>query len=142
MVQVQQGELKKSGSFRFFSRANVAYSDNICAMKRQVILYGPGIIKFLLSLTIEARIKIEWTLELIRTLDLIPSKYFRHLEGTKGLFEIRVEFAGNIYRLFCFFEKQQTVVIISGFIKKSQKTPRKLIQQAIILKKRYHEEKE
>lgn len=110
-------------------------------MKRQLLFYGRKIISFLEALDEETRDKIEWTLELIRTLDIIPVKYFKHLEGTKGLYEIRVESGSLAYRMFCFFDSGKIIVVVSGFIKKQQKTPRREIQQALLLKKQYHEEK-
>ena len=38
--------------------------------------------------------KIEWTLNLIQITQKVPEKYFKHLEGIKGLYEIRVEVRG------------------------------------------------
>ena len=64
--------------------------------------------------------KIEWTLNLIQITQKIPEKYFKHLEGIKGLFEIRVEVAGNIYRIFSFFDKGNLVVLGNAFQKKTQ----------------------
>ena len=141
MVQVQQGEPEKKRIFRFFLPCKVARTDNICNIKRQLIFYGRKIISFLEALDDESRDKLEWTLELIRTLDIIPLKYFKHLEGTKSLYEIRVESGSIAYRLFCFFDKGNIIVVVSGFIKKQQKTPLREIQQALKLKKQYHEEK-
>ena len=63
--------------------------------------------------------KIEWTLQLIRTTQQVPEKYFRHMEGTKGLFEIRVEVGNNIFRIFSFFDKGNLVVLGNGFKKKT-----------------------
>lgn len=61
---------------------------------------------------------------------LFPKKYFRHLESIEGLFEIRVEFKSNIYRIFCFFDEGNLVVLINSFQKKSQKTPKTEIELA------------
>ena len=110
-------------------------------MKRQLLFYGRKIFSFLGALDDDSREKVEWTLELIRTLDVIPLKYFKHLEGTKGLYEIRVESCSIAYRLFCFFDQENIIVVVSGFKKKQQKTPLREIQQALKLKKQYHEEK-
>lgn len=104
-------------------------------MKRQLLFYGRKIISFLEALDEESRGKVEWTLELIRTLDAIPVKYFKHLEGTKGLYEIRVEWGSSAYRMFCFFDQGNIIVVVSGFIKKQQKTALREIQQAQKLKK-------
>ena len=79
--------------------------------------------------------KFNWTLKLIATLDRVPAKYFKHIQNSDGLYEIRVESGGNIFRVFCFFDKGKMIILINGFQKKSQKTPRKEIQMAEKLKK-------
>jgi len=54
----------------------------------------------------------------------VPEKYFKHIEGTKGLYEIRVEADGNIFRIFSFFDKGNLIVLGNAFQKKTQKTPK------------------
>jgi phage-related protein len=85
--------------------------------------------------------KFNWTLELISELERIPIKYFRHLEDSDGIYEIRVEVGTNIYRVFSFFDKGQLVILLNGFQKKTEKTPKKEIEQAQKLRKEYYEEK-
>lgn len=72
----------------------------------------------------------------------IPSKFFKHIENTDGLYEIRIEFEGNIYRIFCCFDKGNLVVLLNVFQKKTQKTPKREIELAINLKFDYFESKE
>ena len=64
------------------------------------------------------------------------------MTGSSGIFEIRVEVGSNIYRVFSFFDKGQLIVLVNGFQKKSQKTPKKEIELAEKLKKQYFDEKE
>ena len=78
---------------------------------------------------------------MIATVDRIPVKYFKHIEDSTGLFEIRVESGSNIYRVFSFFDKGQLVILVNGFQKKSQMTPKKEIEKAEKLKKQYFDEK-
>ncbi len=78
---------------------------------------------------------------MIATLERIPEKYFKHLTGTSGLYEVRVEVGSEIYRVFCFFDKGQLVVLVNGFQKKTQKTPKAEIELAEKLKKQYFDEK-
>jgi phage-related protein len=85
--------------------------------------------------------KIEWTLNLIRVTPIVPIKYFKHLEGTKGLYEVRVEVGSNIYRIFTFFDKGNLVVLGNGFQKKSQKTPKQEIEKALKIMEEYENEK-
>jgi phage-related protein len=56
---------------------------------------------------------------LIATLDRIPEKYFKHITGTDGIYEIRVEVGSDIYRVFSFFDKGQLVILVNGFQKKT-----------------------
>ncbi len=85
--------------------------------------------------------KILWTLQIIETLDRIPEIYFKHLENTEGLYEIRVQVGSNIFRIFCFFDNNNLVVVGHGFQKKTQKTPTSEIERAAKIKKEYYEEK-
>ncbi len=63
------------------------------------------------------------------------------MTGTDGLYEIRIEFESNIYRIFCCFDKGNLVVLFNGFQKKSQKTPKKEIELALKLKEEYFNSK-
>lgn len=80
-------------------------------------------------------------MKLIATVERIPIKYFSHIKNSSGLYEIRVEVGSNIFRVFCFFDKEQMIVLINGFQKKSQKTSIKEIEKAEKLKKQYFYEK-
>jgi phage-related protein len=85
--------------------------------------------------------KFDWTLELIATIDRVPKKYFQHMEGTAGLYEIRVEVGSNIFRAFAFFDEGNLIVVANAFQKKSQKTPKNEIEFAKKIKKEYFNEK-
>lgn len=85
--------------------------------------------------------KIEWTLNLLRTIDRVPKKYFEHITGTDGLFEVRVELDGNIFRIFAFFDKGNLIVLGNGFQKKSHKTPKIEIEKALKIKSEYEKER-
>jgi len=84
--------------------------------------------------------KIEWTLNLIRVTRKVPEKYFKHLEGTKGPYEIRVEVGSNIYRIFSFFDKGNLVVLGNAYQKKSQKTPKQELEKALKIMEEYQNE--
>lgn len=85
--------------------------------------------------------KIEYVFKLVRTVKNVPRKFLDHMTGTDGLYEIRVEFESNIYRIFCCFDKGNLVVLFNGFQKKSQKAPRKEIDLALKLKEDYFNSK-
>ncbi|MEO6981220.1 MAG: type II toxin-antitoxin system RelE/ParE family toxin [Mucilaginibacter sp.] len=77
----------------------------------------------------------------MRVTKYVPEKYFKHLEGTKGLYEIRVEVGNNIYRIFSFFDKGNLVVLGNAFQKKTQKTPRQEIEKALKIMEEYNNAK-
>ncbi len=108
---------------------------------RQVVAYKSYFLDFYKSLNDPVQRKIEWTLNLIRLTPQIPEKYFKHLEGTKGLYEVRIEVGSNIYRIFAFFDKGNLVVLGNGFQKKSQKTPKQEIERALKIMEEYQNEK-
>lgn len=89
----------------------------------------------------KVKAKIIWTLELIEELHRIPETYFKYIENTEGLYEIRVQVGSDIFRIFCFFDEGQLVVLANGFQKKTQKTPKKEIELAIKIKTEYENER-
>jgi len=85
--------------------------------------------------------KIEFVFKVIRTVNNVPKKFLEHLTGTDGLYEIRIEFESNIYRIFCCFDKGKLIVLLNGFQNKTQKTPKKEIDLALSLKDEYFNSK-
>ena len=108
---------------------------------RNIFYYKSYYLDFYKTLDTDVKKKFNWTLKLISTLERVPIKYFNHIKNSSGLFEIRVEVGGNIFRVFSFFDKGQMIILINGFQKKSQKTPKKEIEKAEKLKKQYFDEK-
>lgn len=80
-------------------------------------------------------------MDIIEHIDRIPSTYLKYLEGTNGLFEVRVQLGNNIFRIFYFFDGNKFVILLSGFQKKTQKTPFEEIRRAERLMTEYYEEK-
>jgi len=107
--------------------------------KRQLVFFKSYFRIFFEPLNNKLKDKIDEVLFMIRIADRIPSKFFQHMKGTNGLFEIRVEYQSNIYRIFCCFDAGNLVVLFNGFQKKSQKTPRKEIDKALRIKDEYFE---
>ncbi len=70
-----------------------------------------------------------------------PSEYLKHLEGTDGLYEVRVQHGNNVFRIFCFFDEGKLIVLANGFYKKTQKTPKIEIEKALKIKREYEQEK-
>ena len=108
---------------------------------RTLLVYGDDFWEFYESQRPEVQKKIDWVIDLARTEKFLPEKFFKHLEGTTGLFELRVKVGTNIFRIFCFFDKGNLIIILNGFHKKTDKTPRNEIKRAEELKKQYYESK-
>lgn len=109
---------------------------------RQIIYYKKYFLDFFDQQTTIVKEKIDHVLFVVTVAERIPGKFFQHLEGTEGLYEIRVEFQGNIYRIFCCFDEGQVIVLFNGFQKKSQKTPGGEIERALKIMTEYFDEKQ
>jgi phage-related protein len=77
--------------------------------------------------------------ELIKQVDRVPITFLAPMTGYDGLFEVKIEFESNIYRIFCCFDQDRLVVLFNGFQKKTQKTPKNEIEKAMRLKNEYFE---
>ena len=92
---------------------------------------------FLDSLSGKQAQKITWVLRLIEELDVVPRQYLKKLVNTEDIWEVRVQFGGNIFRLLGFFDGSMLLILTNGFVKKSQKTPRQEIELAVRRKNEY-----
>ena len=110
-------------------------------MIRKIIFFETHFIEFYQDQNEKVKGKIQYVLELIKQVERVPEKFLKHLTGTDGLYEIRVEYQSNIYRIFCCFDKGKLVILFNGFQKKTQKTPKKEIERAVKLMKAYFEQK-
>ena len=96
---------------------------------------------FLDSLNGKQAQKIVWVLELFEELSIVPKQYFKKLKNTNDIWEIRVLFSGDIFRMLGFFESSGNFILTNGFVKKSQKTPQSEIKTAEDRKRNYCERK-
>jgi phage-related protein len=104
---------------------------------RKLIFFRTYFRDFVDSLPKKVQEKIGSVLYTITVSPRIPIRFFQHIVGTAGLYEIRVEFESNIYRIFCCFDRGNLVVLLNGFQKKSQKTPKSEIDKALKIKEEY-----
>ncbi len=107
---------------------------------RTIIFYKNYFDEFFIKQRDKVKAKIIWTFDLIEELQRVPETYLKHLENTDGLFEIRVQQGSDIFRIFCFFDQGQLVVLANGFQKKTKKTPKKEIEKALKIKEEYENE--
>ena len=109
---------------------------------RTVIAYKDYFEDFLKKQPTKVQNKIFKIIEAIETLERVPKNYLKAITGTKGLQEARISLFSNIWRVFCFFDGDKLVILLNGFMKKTQKTPKKEIEKALRLMKEYYKEKE
>ncbi|MEO8446410.1 MAG: type II toxin-antitoxin system RelE/ParE family toxin [bacterium] len=105
--------------------------------ERQIIFHRHYFQDFYVAQNEKVREKIGYVFRIVKTVEKIPEKFLKHLEGTDGLYEIRVEVGSDIFRMICSFDKGNVVVLFNAFQKKSQKTPKREIALAGKLKKEY-----
>ena len=105
--------------------------------ERQIVFHRHYFHDFYLEQSDQVREKIGYVFRVVKTVDKVPEKFLKHLEGTEGLYEIRIEVGNDIYRIFCCFDRGNLVVLFNGFQKKSRKTPKQEIELAEKLKKEY-----
>lgn len=106
-------------------------------MERKIKTYGGYFEAFLSTLDEKVRRKIYYGLDLLKFQDIISRKFVKHIKD--GLFELRTEWEGNIYRVFFIFDGDKIVVLFNGFQKKTQKTPSSEINKALKIKKEYYD---
>lgn len=108
---------------------------------REVVTYKHYFDDFFKEQTRKVQDKIIKVLDIIEQVERVPTTYLKYMEGTNGLFEVRVQFGSNIFRIFCFFDGNKFVVLLSGFQKKAQRTPQVEIDRAVRLMNEYYNEK-
>jgi len=106
-------------------------------MNRQIVFYKEHFLDFYKDLDNKVKEKIQYVFELIKQVERVPVKFLSPMTSCDGLFEIRVEYQSNIYRIFCCFDQGQLVILFNGFQKKTQKTPKTEIEKAMKLKQEY-----
>ena len=110
-------------------------------MIRRIVFYEDYFLDFYSRQDEATQTKIDFVLELIRTIERVPIKFFKYLEGTNGLYEIRVRSGNKHIRIISFLDEGNLVILINSFFKKSMKTPKKEIDLAERLKKEYFNKK-
>jgi phage-related protein len=108
---------------------------------RTIIAYRHYFEDFLRNQPIKVQNKIFKILDISVFQQMIPLKYLEHIEGVEGLYKTKFSLGSDIWRVFCFFDEGKIVILLNGFRKKSQKTPKDEIKLEIKLKNEYYEDK-
>ena len=109
-------------------------------MKRKIKTYGGYFEAFIETLSEKELRKLDYVISLLETEDRLPIRFIKLLRD--GLYELRVGYGGNIYRVFFIFDDGAIVVLFNGFQKKTQKTPQAEIEKALKIKEAYYEDKQ
>ena len=110
-------------------------------MKRKIVFYGDYFLDFYSKQDLRTQQKIDYVLDLIRNVERVPSRFLKYLEGTDGLYEIKVLSNNRNIRIFSFFDENQLIILINCFYKKTNKTPKQELAHGIRLKDDYFAEK-
>jgi phage-related protein len=108
---------------------------------RSVIAYKNYFFDFLSYQRPKVKEKIYWTIKVFEEIKVIPTEYLKHIEGTNGLYEMRIQLGSDAFRIFCFFDNGNCVILGNGFQKKTQRTPLQEIERALQIIKEYENEK-
>ena len=109
-------------------------------IEREIIRYDNYYDDFISTLSVEVIKKIHYVFDMLATEERISKKFVKHVRD--GIYEIRITYNGNIYRIFFIFDEGKIVVLFNGFQKKTQEIPEREIQKAIKIKKEYYEYKQ
>lgn len=107
---------------------------------RTIITYKNYFEDFLRKQPVKVQDKIYKILEIIEFQQRVPLKYLKHIEGTEGLYEVRISLSTDIWRIFCFFDKGKLIILLNGFQKKTQKTPKNERSLALRLQEEYYKD--
>jgi phage-related protein len=108
---------------------------------REVVEFENHFSEYLKLQNVKVQNKIFKIIEAIETLERVPINYLKLIQGTNSLYEARIQLGSDIWRVFCFFDNGKLVILLNGFTKKTQKTPKKEIEKAIQLKQKYYDTK-
>ena len=103
---------------------------------RKILTYGGYFEAFLETLSEKEQRKVDYVVSLLASQNRLPTMFMKHIGD--GLFELRIMWENNIYRVFFIFDEGNIVVLFSGFQKKTQKTPQEEIEKAIKIKEAYY----
>ncbi len=108
---------------------------------RDVVEFENHFSDFLKKQPVKVQNKIYKIIEAIETLERVPSNYLKAIVGTNELYEARIRLGSDIWRVFCFFDHGKLVILLNGFTKKTQKTPKNEIKKALQLMQKYYDTK-
>jgi phage-related protein len=110
-------------------------------VKRTILFYGDYFPEFYSKQDDKTKEKIDYVIDLVRNIERVPIKFLKYLEGTDGLYEVRIAAVTKNIRIFGFFDEEKLIILLNCFVKKTDKTPKKEIERGMKLKEEYFMEK-
>jgi phage-related protein len=107
---------------------------------RKLIAFGNYYHELVSKLNAGEQHKLEYILTLMGSKDRMPEKFIKFVRD--GLYELRLDYSGNAYRLFFIFDEDAIVVVFNWFQKKTQKTPEREIRKALRIREEYYASKQ
>lgn len=107
---------------------------------RKIKTYGGYFERFMQTLTAEEQKKVQFCLMVLKTQDKLSTKFVKHLSN--GIYELRIKYNGNIFRIFFIFDDGNVVILFNGFQKKTTKTPKEELRKAVKIKEAYYADKQ
>ncbi|MCS2890785.1 type II toxin-antitoxin system RelE/ParE family toxin [Parabacteroides faecis] len=107
--------------------------------ERDILYYEHYFIDFFMSLNDGAKKKVSYVLDMLKTQERLNKNFIKLIRD--GVYELRANHNGNIYRAFFIFDDGNIVMLFNGFQKKTQKTPESEIEKALKLKNEYYASK-
>lgn len=104
--------------------------------ERTITAYKHYFAEFMNSIGKAEASKIAYVLDMLKTQQRVSEKFVKSIRD--GLYEIRAEYNGNIFRVFFIFDNGNIVILFNGFQKKTQKTPASEIDKALKIKEEYY----
>lgn len=104
---------------------------------RIIVIHQHHFTDFYVQQRPDIQVKIEYVLGVVRKMEHIPTRFFKHVEGHKNLYEIRVEYESNAYRIFCCFDLGPVIVLLNAYQKTSKRIPARVLQTALRCRAEY-----
>ena len=107
---------------------------------RKISAYRNYFLDFISTLDEGIEKKLFYVLDMLKTQERVSAKFVKSIR--EGVYELRAEYMGNIYRVFFCFDEDNIVILFNGFQKTTQQTPESEIKKAIQLKNEYYANKQ
>ena len=86
--------------------------------ERGIIFYKHYFIDFYVNQNEKVQLKIDYVFMVLKTVSIIPTSFMKHISGSEGLYEVRIQYESDIFRIFCCFDQGNIIVLFNAFQEK------------------------